>query len=80
MYSHCHTDDASVLTPLLTRLTGVPTLPILLIGGKPIGVGTRNLDGLMAEIRGLEDSGELKSMILRAGAGINSSTKSRKGK
>ncbi|KIM69262.1 hypothetical protein SCLCIDRAFT_1208690 [Scleroderma citrinum Foug A] len=73
-------DDASVLTPLLTRLTGVPTLPILLIGGKPIGVGARNLESLMAEIQGLEDSGELKSMILGAGAGINPTTKSRKGK
>lgn len=69
-----------MLTPLLTRLTGVPTLPILLIGGKPIGVGARNLESLMAEIQGLEDSGELKSMILGAGAGINPTTKSRKGK
>jgi len=55
-------------------------LPILLIGGKPIGVGARNQDSLMAEIQGLEDSGELRSMILGAGAGINPHTKSRKGK
>ncbi|KAL4080395.1 hypothetical protein V8B97DRAFT_1932190 [Scleroderma yunnanense] len=73
-------EDASVLTPLLRRLTGVPTLPILLIGGKPIGVGARDLDSLMEQIQGLEDSGELKSMILRAGAGINPRTKGRKGK
>ncbi|TRM70264.1 hypothetical protein BD626DRAFT_390803 [Schizophyllum amplum] len=53
--------DADVLAPLLMRLTGAETFPIMLVGGEPI---VRDMD----EFRALRDSGELKTRITQAGA------------
>ncbi|KAJ7782399.1 hypothetical protein DFH07DRAFT_322467 [Mycena maculata] len=55
-------DDVDVLTPMLTRLTASPDLPILLIGGQPMGS--------IAQIRDLLASGDLKSLIKSSGAVI----------
>ncbi|EGN99921.1 hypothetical protein SERLA73DRAFT_152098 [Serpula lacrymans var. lacrymans S7.3] len=60
-------EDAEVLTPLLHRLTSSTELPILLVGGKPVGS--------MSEIRSLHESGELKKMISDAGAVIDGAKK-----
>ncbi|KAH0827998.1 hypothetical protein J3R83DRAFT_3643 [Lanmaoa asiatica] len=61
-------EDASVLLPLLTRLTHVPSLPILLIGGQPVGTGVSDTKGIMTEIRKLYENGELTRRILEVGA------------
>lgn len=53
-------DDSEVLKPILLRLTSSSDLPILLIGGKPVGGIT--------DIREMTESGELKSRIYAAGA------------
>ncbi|KAG0707113.1 hypothetical protein DFH29DRAFT_76295 [Suillus ampliporus] len=53
-------EDADVLIPLLHRLTDSTELPLMLIGGKPVGS--------MATIRELNESGELQKMIADAGA------------
>lgn len=53
-------EDADVLIPLLHRLTSSTELPLMLIGGKPIGS--------MAAIRELNESGELQILIRNAGA------------
>jgi glutaredoxin-related protein len=53
-------DDGEVLKPLVARLTSSPDLPVLLIGGKPVGS--------IADIREMFESGELKQRILQAGA------------
>ncbi|KAJ7139056.1 hypothetical protein C8R44DRAFT_727166 [Mycena epipterygia] len=55
-------DDVQVLTPMLKRLTASPDLPILLIGGKPVG----SVD----QIRDMVVSGELQRLIKSAGAVI----------
>ncbi|EIM81302.1 uncharacterized protein STEHIDRAFT_125560 [Stereum hirsutum FP-91666 SS1] len=55
--------DAQVLVPLLYRLTSSDSLPILLIGGTPVG----SIDA----IRELDASGELKKMVTEAGAVID---------
>jgi hypothetical protein len=64
-------DDADVLIPLLFRLTNSTELPILLIGGKPIG--SMNL------IRELNADGRLPAFALLAGARFDDSRKRRKG-
>lgn len=53
--------------PLLYRLTSSDSLPILLIGGKPVG----SIDA----IRELDASGELKQMVTEAGAVIDGAKK-----
>ncbi|KAG6837843.1 hypothetical protein H0H93_016211 [Arthromyces matolae] len=63
-------DDAKVLEPILYRLTSSLELPILLVGGAPVG----SID----EIRALESSGQLRQMITAAGAVIDGSKKARK--
>ncbi|KIJ67772.1 hypothetical protein HYDPIDRAFT_173539 [Hydnomerulius pinastri MD-312] len=74
-------EDAPVLIPLLNRLTHVPTLPILLIGGQPVGTEAEDTKSLMAVIRGLHESGELSRMVLEAGAKLDSGKRrGRKGK
>lgn len=56
-------DDADVLTPIITRLTPSPGLPVLLIGGKYIG----SVD----QIRALYKSGELRKLVAESGAVID---------
>jgi len=63
--------DASVITPVLFRLTGQNSLPILLIGGKPVGPIT--------VIRDQQKSGELRNMIAATSAVIDGAKK-KKGK
>jgi hypothetical protein len=65
-------DDAGVLIPLLFRLTNSTELPILLIGGKPVG----SID----TIRELDANGELKALVTHAGAVLDGSKKRRKGR
>lgn len=55
--------DAQVLIPLLYRLTASDSLPILLIGGSPVG----SVDA----IRELDASGELKKRVTEAGAVVD---------
>jgi len=64
--------DADVLIPLLYRLTDSIELPILLIGGNPVGS--------MDTIRELNTSGELKALVTRAGAVVDGAKKRRKGR
>ncbi|KAA1475180.1 hypothetical protein DENSPDRAFT_852795 [Dentipellis sp. KUC8613] len=52
--------DADVVAPMIYRLTGQPALPILLVGGKPVGT--------IDDIRDLIANGELKRMVIDAGA------------
>lgn len=65
-------DDADVLIPLLFRLTNSTELPILLIGGTPVG----SID----TIRELNASGQLQALVTRAGAVLDGSKKHRKGR
>lgn len=64
------TEDADVLIPLLHRLTSTE-LPLVLIGGKPIGS--------FATVRELKESGELAKMITDAGGIIDGGAKKKKG-
>jgi glutaredoxin len=56
-------DDAAVLAPILARTSGVDELPLLIIGGKPVG-------GL-EEAKLLHRNGELEKLMRAAGAEIN---------
>ncbi|KAF8557637.1 hypothetical protein OG21DRAFT_1505132 [Imleria badia] len=73
-------EDAHVLLPLLTRITRVPGLPILLVGGQAVGTEASDIKGLMAEIRNLHDNGELTRRVFEAGATIAPGRKKGKGK
>lgn len=64
--------DADVLTPLLFRLTSSTELPILLVGGVPVGS--------MDTIQELATDGKLKDLIIHAGATPDSSKRHRKGR
>lgn len=64
--------DADVLIPLLFRLTDSSELPILLIGGRPVGS--------MDTIRELETNGQLKALATRAGAVVDDSKKRLRGR
>jgi len=64
--------DADVITPLLFRLTNATELPILLIGGKPVGS--------MDTIRELNSTWTLRGLAIEAGALPDSSKKHRKGR
>jgi hypothetical protein len=55
--------DRAVLEPLLFRLTGAHALPVLLVGGEPVG-------DVMA-VRRLHKEGTLQSLITAAGGKIN---------
>nr|GAT46887.1 predicted protein [Mycena chlorophos] len=63
-------DDAEVLMPLLARLADTPELPILLVGGQPMG----SMDDIRRELK----SGELKRQISAAGAVIGGGGKRKK--
>lgn len=52
---------------MLKRLTGFSELPVLIIGGKPVGS--------LEEVKALQLSGELSKMITDAGALINGAKK-----
>ncbi|KAI0315231.1 hypothetical protein OF83DRAFT_1200866 [Amylostereum chailletii] len=65
-------DDAAVLVPLLHRLTAVDSLPILLIGGVPVGS--------IEDVRELDASGQLRRLITAAGAEIDGGRKKKKGR
>lgn len=56
-------DDAEVLQPIVYRLTSSSELPVLLIGGKPVGT--------IEEIRLLDASGELRKLVANSGAVID---------
>ncbi|KIK98486.1 hypothetical protein PAXRUDRAFT_823846 [Paxillus rubicundulus Ve08.2h10] len=74
-------EDAQVLIPLLMRLTHVPSLPIVLIGGQPVGTDAQDTKSLMVEIRRLQASGELSHRVLEAGAKVQTGKKKgKKGK
>ncbi|KAF8973018.1 hypothetical protein BDZ97DRAFT_1900855 [Flammula alnicola] len=60
-------DDAEILMPMLRRLTSFPELPVLLIGGKPVGS--------LEEVNALHKSGELQKMITEAGSLIDGAKK-----
>lgn len=60
-------EDADVLIPLLHRLTSSTDLPLMLIGGKPVGS--------MDIIRDLNESGKLHNLITNAGAVIDGAKK-----
>lgn len=64
--------DADVLIPLLFRLTDSSELPILLIGGKPVGS--------MDTIRELSSTGQLKALATHAGAVLDGAKKPRRGR
>ncbi|KAI0290398.1 hypothetical protein B0F90DRAFT_1786698 [Multifurca ochricompacta] len=61
-----------VLIPLLFRLTNSTELPILLIGGSPVGS--------MDAIQELDASGQLKALAVHAGAALDASKKRKKGR
>jgi hypothetical protein len=66
-------DDFTVLAPLLYRLTASTDLPVLLVGGMPVGS--------LQDIRDLEEKGQLKELITSAGAVIDGGAKKKnKGK
>jgi len=65
-------DDANVLTPLLHRLTSSTELPILVIGGKPVGT--------ISQIKSLQRSRNLHKMVTNAGAVIDGTLRRRKGR
>ncbi|KJA27843.1 hypothetical protein HYPSUDRAFT_62875 [Hypholoma sublateritium FD-334 SS-4] len=60
-------EDVEILTPILKRLTGFSDLPLLIIGGKPIGS--------IEQVEALHKTGELQKMMTEAGALINGSKK-----
>lgn len=64
---HVSSEDADVLIPLLHRLTSSTDLPLMLIGGKPVGS--------MDTIRDLNESGKLHKLITNAGAVIDGAKK-----
>jgi len=70
MFNVDQREDADVLIPLLHRVTSSTELPLLLIGGKPVGS--------MADIRKLHASGELAKMVTDAG-GVIDGAKKKKG-
>lgn len=59
--------DAAVVEPLVARLTSVRELPILLIGGEPIGS--------IEEIRILSRDGALRKLVEAAGAKVDGKRK-----
>ncbi|ESK90885.1 glutathione transferase [Moniliophthora roreri MCA 2997] len=59
--------DSKVLTPMLFRLTSLTQLPILLVGGEPVGT--------LEEIREKVLSGELQQKIQESGAVIGGGKK-----
>jgi len=65
-------DDGNILTPLLFRITSSAELPILIVGGKPVGT--------TSEIAALFRSRELHRMVTDAGAIVDGGMRRRKGR
>lgn len=65
-------EDASVLIPLLYRITSSTELPILLVGGKPIGT--------LSQISSSFESGDLHEMVSAAGAVVGGDLQNGKGR
>ena len=57
--------DVDTLEPVLHRLTGSPSFPVLLVRGVLIDVSTAD------RVRELNESGTLKKLVSEAGATIN---------
>ena len=57
--------DVETLEPILHRLTGSSSFPILLVRGVPINVSTSD------RVRELDESGTLRKLVSEAGAVIN---------
>lgn len=60
-------DDVEVLKPALDRLTSMPEIPLLLIGGKVVGT--------MDEIQEMSKDGRLQKLLAEAGAVVNGQKK-----
>jgi glutaredoxin-related protein len=60
-------DDVEVLKPALDRLTSMPEIPLLLIGGKVVGT--------MDEIKDMSKDGRLQKLLAEAGAVVNGQKK-----
>jgi len=58
-------DDANVLEPIIRRLTSAAELPVLLVGGKPIGT--------IEEMRRLDNDGTLRKLVSATGALVDGS-------
>ncbi|TFK25218.1 hypothetical protein FA15DRAFT_590972 [Coprinopsis marcescibilis] len=65
-------DDVDVLKPILARLTSNSELPVLLIGGRQVGI--------VDEIRTLAKEGRLQTLINNSGAVVNGAKKKQKKK
>lgn len=60
-------DDVEVLKPTLDRLTSMPEIPLLLIGGKVVGT--------MDEVKDMSKDGRLQKLLAEAGAVVNGQKK-----
>ncbi|KAF9486508.1 hypothetical protein BDN70DRAFT_846384 [Pholiota conissans] len=65
-------DDADILVPMIKRLAGFDELPLLIVGGTPVGS--------LNEVKVLEKSGELARMVTEAGAVVNGAKRKRRRK
>jgi len=60
-------EDKDILVPMLARLTSIPQLPVLIVGGSVVGS--------TEEIQSLFENEELQKMITAAGSQINGGRK-----
>lgn len=70
--ANAQSDDVEVITPILYRLTGASSVPILLVGGRNAGT--------VEEIRAANATGALRLDLAAAGAVIGGSEKKKKKK
>ncbi|KAF8647161.1 hypothetical protein AX16_006991 [Volvariella volvacea WC 439] len=63
-------EDVDVLKPLIARLCSTEELPVLLVGGQNVGS--------LEQIRALNESGELKKLIVASGATVDNKKKKKK--
>lgn len=74
-------DDADVIVPLMMRLTNSTELPVLLVGGKTVGleafqensaISTSNsAKHVFARIQAMQRAGSLEKLIENSGALVN---------
>ncbi|KAF4567241.1 hypothetical protein EYR40_006238 [Pleurotus pulmonarius] len=67
-------EDASILAPILARLTQTPDLPVLIIGGHVLHTASPSL-GLETLIESLHQSGDLDAIVANAGAVVGGARK-----